>query len=74
MTTNETIVIEETPEAPKASALKKFLHDPKKLALAAGIAVATIGAVIWFGVKRMDEEDFESENLAGLETSEKTFV
>lgn len=47
--------------APKRNFVKEVLHDPKKLVIGAGIAVAAIGAVVWFAVKRSDEEDFNDE-------------
>lgn len=57
--------------APKRNRIKEVLHDPKKLVIGAGIAVAAIGAVVWFAVKRSDEEDFQDaypaeENLESV--------
>lgn len=74
MTNNENPVIEETTEPAKDSRLKKFLHNPKQLAIAAGLTLATIGGVIWFAVKRQDEEDFDSEFPEELEASETPVV
>lgn len=60
---NEIVPTEETAleVTPKRNFVKEVLHDPKKLVIGAGIAVAAIGAVVWFAVKRSDEEDFNDE-------------
>lgn len=56
---NEIIVTSEDIETPKENIVKKALRHPKKLAIGAGIALATVAGVIWFAVKRSDEEDFD---------------
>lgn len=66
---NEIFVTAETIEAPKETLVKKALRHPKKLAIGAGIALATVAGVIWFAVKRSDEEDFENEFPSEIETS-----
>lgn len=73
MTNEENVVIEEPLETTKVSAIKKFLTNPKQLAIATGLALATIGGVVWFAIKRQDEEDFDAE-FPELANSEKTSI
>lgn len=67
--TDNNIVNAEIEEAPKESIVKKALRHPKKLAIGAGIALATVAGVIWFAVKRSDEADFEDEFPSDIENS-----
>ena len=46
-------------ELPKENVFKKILHQPKKLIIGAGIALAVAGGVVVFALSRQDEEDFE---------------
>lgn len=56
------IVTEETAvELPKENRIKKFLKNPKQLAIAGGAVLLTAAAVVVFALKRSDEEDFETE-------------
>lgn len=58
----ENIVTEETAlELPKENKFKKFLKNPKQLAIAGGAVLLTAAAVVVFAIKRSDEEDFENE-------------
>lgn len=50
--------ISETAPA-KENFFKKILHQPKKLIIGAGIALAVAGGVVVFALSRQDEEDFE---------------
>jgi hypothetical protein len=68
MDTNETATTEIV-EAPKDNFIKKALRNPKQLAIGAGITLAAIAGVVWFAVKRSDEEDFNDEFSEEDETS-----
>lgn len=61
MTDSPIVVAEITEVAPKENFVKKLITEPKKLAVAAGVALALVAGVIVFAVKRMDEDDFDDE-------------
>lgn len=58
----DNIATEETAvELPKESRVKKFLKNPKQLAIAGGAVLLATAAVVVFALKRSDEEDFDTE-------------
>lgn len=66
---NDKIDTTEVTETPKVSVFKKIVTNPKKLAIAAGLTLATVAGVVWFAVKRQDEDDFDSEFPTEIEAS-----